>query len=456
MTSLKNTIFKSKYLLPLLIFIISLFVVFYQSLNIPKNTTFDEIEFAKLALQLQKTPYTPYSLYATGHATLYFYIILASFKLFGVSLFSLRLPAALFGILCPIVFYFMMKRIFQNGFLSSSRRRGSSLDSLLRGNDTWIPFLLSFIFITLRWYFNFARFGFEVTFLLFLELMSLLFIFFFAEKKQVRYLIFSAIFAGLAYNSYQPGRVFVLVPFFFLVTKILINNVIPTKVGIHQSLLNRFRIKSGMTILQYFLIPFIIFILPLTIYLNLHKDTRFYQQFYPDNHEMSLQEKKDFFVRNFISTTGIFLIKGDVNGRHNYPNKPALNPIVGTLFILGLIISIFQIKNKYNQLFLLWFILSLAPTLVTYPWENPNMLRTFTVIPSVIYFVGLTIKTIANLQISQQHKFKKILFLGIILLILISSLYELRTYFIHQSTVFQEAFEAERPLNSYLKGSNEK
>jgi len=456
MTSLKNTIFKSKYLLPLLIFIISLFVVFYQSLNIPKNTTFDEIEFAKLALQLQKTPYTPYSLYATGHATLYFYIILASFKLFGVSLFSLRLPAALFGILCPIVFYFVMKRIFQNGFLSSSRRRGSSLDSLLRGNDTWIPFLLSFIFITLRWYFNFARFGFEVTFLLFLELMSLLFIFFFAEKKQVRYLIFSAIFAGLAYNSYQPGRVFVLVPFFFLVTKILINNVIPTKVGIHQSLLNRFRIKSGMTILQYFLIPFIIFILPLTIYLNLHKDTRFYQQFYPDNHEMSLQEKKDFFVRNFISTTGIFLIKGDVNGRHNYPNKPALNPIVGTLFILGLIISIFQIKNKYNQLFLLWFILSLAPTLVTYPWENPNMLRTFTVIPSVIYFVGLTIKTIANLQISQQHKFKKILFLGIILLILISSLYELRTYFIHQSTVFQEAFEAERPLNSYLKGSNEK
>jgi len=211
-----------------------------------------------------------------------------------------------------------------------------------------------------------------------------------------------------------------------------------------------------MTILLYFLIPFIILISPLTFYLNIHKDTRFYQQFYPDNHEMTLQEKETFFVRNLSSTIGIFNIKGDVNGRHNYPNKSALNPILGILFIVGLCISVKGLKKNNNQMFLLWFFLSLAPTLVTYPWENPNMLRTFTVIPSVIYFIGLAIKTILDIKIIQKIIYRKILFMTIFGLIFISSVYELRTYFVHQSTVFKEAFEAERPLKTYLNIKNEK
>ncbi|PIY72321.1 hypothetical protein COY87_01585 [Candidatus Roizmanbacteria bacterium CG_4_10_14_0_8_um_filter_33_9] len=467
MTSFKNIIFNRRFVFPFLIFVFSLCVVFFEFLNIPKNTTFDEIEFAKLALQLNNKPYTPYSMYATGHATLYFYIILFSFKLFGVSLFSLRLPSAIFGVINPLIFYFIMKKVFKpfchpefiSRSLNNKKMPKPSQEEQVRHDNfllQYLPLILSFIFITLRWYFNFARFGFEVTFLLFLELTSLLFILLFSEKKQIKYLILSGIFTGLAYNSYQPGRIFILVPFFFLVTKVLINNVVPIKVGVHQSILNRFRIKSGMTILLYFLIPFIILISPLTFYLNIHKDTRFYQQFYPDNHEMTLQEKETFFVRNLSSTIGIFNIKGDVNGRHNYPNKSALNPILGILFIVGLCISVKGLKKNNNQMFLLWFFLSLAPTLVTYPWENPNMLRTFTVIPSVIYFIGLAIKTILDIKIIQKIIYRKILFMTIFGLIFISSVYELRTYFVHQSTVFKEAFEAERPLKTYLNIKNEK
>ena len=118
MTLPKSTIKKiSPYLLLLFA---GCFVIFYQFLSIPKNTTFDEIEFAKLAIQLSRQPYAPYSQLATGHATLYFYIILLSFKLFGVGLFALRLPAALFGILNPLVFYLILKKGFQKpGGISS-------------------------------------------------------------------------------------------------------------------------------------------------------------------------------------------------------------------------------------------------------------------------------------------------------------------------------------------------
>ena len=408
MTLPKNMIRK---IAPLLfLFLISSFVVFYQFLSIPKNTTFDEIEFAKLALQLGKQPYAPYSQLATGHATLYFYLILLSFKLFGVSLFTLRLPSAIFGILNPLIFYLILKKIFKNP----------------------LPFIFSLIFITMRWYFNFARFGFEVTFLLFLELTSLYFMFQFLEKKKFQNLIVSGIFAGLVYNSYQPGRIFVLIPLFLLVAHFLFK-------------------KGGRSVILYFLIPFFLLILPLIIYLNIHKDTRFYQQFYPDNHEMTLQEKGQFFMRNLTSTSGIFNINGDVNGRHNYPNKPALNPILDFMFLMGLLIAIIKIRERNNQLFLLWFFLSLAPTLVTYPWENPNMLRTFTVIPSVVYFVGLTIKKLSDISFLQKPVLKKVFLIVIFIIVGASSLYELRTYFVHQAQVFKEAFEAQRDITDYLK-----
>ena len=293
--------------------------------------------------------------------------------------------------------------------------------------------MLSIILISLRWYFNFARFGFEVTFLLFLELTSLYFMFSYLEKKKISKLVISGIFAGLAYNSYQPGRIFVLIPLLLLFSAIIKNRAILWKSAV------------------YFLIPFFLLILPLIIYLNIHKDTRFYQQFYPDNHEMTLEEKGQFFTRNLSSTAGIFHVNGDVNGRHNYPNKAALNQILGIMFLAGLFIAIVKIKERNNQLFLLWFFLSLAPTLVTYPWENPNMLRTFTVIPPVVYFVGLTIKHLSNISFLQKPVLKKLFLIVIVIILGVSSLYELRTYFVHQAQVFKEAFEAQRDITDYLK-----
>lgn len=416
-----------------LIFVVSLLLIFAYYLQIPKSTTFDEIEFAKLALQLGKQGYTPYSTLATGHATLYFYLILLSFKILGVSLFALRLPSAFFGILNPIVLYFVLKMVFPANPQPPIANR-------------ILPFILSLVFISMRWYFNFARFGFEVTFLLFLELTSLYFMlrYTICEGKNRVNIILSGIFAGLAYNSYQPGRLFFLVPLIMLFSYLFIS-FRQNKIKITPPRCNMSRF------ILPFIIPFMVLILPLSFYLMKNPDIRMYQQFYPDNHEMTIAQKGDFFLQNLASTAGIFHIRGDVNGRHNYPNKPALNPILGIMFVVGIILALKNFKNRNNQLFLFWFLLSLAPTLVTYPWENPNMLRTFTAIPSIVYFIGLSIIWVRNIKFS-HGAFKSKLVLGIMLLLLgISASYEIRTYFVHQAQVFKEAFEAERSLNSYLK-----
>jgi len=406
------------------------FLVFYRFLEVPRYLTFDEIEFAKLAVLLKKLPWAPYNSYATGHATLYFYILQCSLSIFGITTFGLRLPAAVFGVLAPLVLYGIARLLIP-------RTQHLLVTELF-------PFLMAFLLITSRWYLNFARFSFEVTFLLLLELLSLFFILSYERWRRLRFIMLSGIFAGLAYNSYQPGRIFFLVPLFMLVFHVI---------GWRRLLRLDFKplAHKKRLLVASFLAPFITLILPLTIYLSLHKDIRMFQQFYPDNHEMTLPEKWGYFTRNLTSTALIFNVRGDMSGRHNYPGKPALNPITGTLFLAGLGIALWRIKRRENQVFALWFILALIPTLVTYPWENPNMLRTYTVLPSVIYFVILPLITLSRHPLLRTNRAMMLFIASVVLLCTASAVYEMRTYFVHQSAVFEEAFEAHDPLIRYFE-----
>lgn len=421
-----------KKILPIIILtILSAFIIFYRFADIPKHLSFDEVEFTRLALSLDNKAYIPYSQLATGHSTLYFYILLASLKTFGINTFALRLPTAIFGILSVIFFYLILEIIYKKN----------------KELNTRYLILTTLVLLTSHWFLNFARFSFEATFLLSLELISIYFLLKFEDiKKATRsnflanrqgppwgcgglknlgssFLIISGFFSGLAFLSYTPGRIFFLLPLSFLI------------------------FKKNIKQLIYFLIPFIIIITPLTSYLLTHKDTRVDQQFFLMNHEMPVNEKLTGLWHNISSTALMFNIKGDVNGRHNYPNKPALNPILGILFIVGLLISIKDFKNIYNKLFLLYFLLSIFPALMTYPWENPNMLRTFTVLPSVVYFIGIAIYNL----IAIAPRWSNLILATCYLLLFFSCFYELRTYFKYQSTVFDQAFEIKLPLEKAIK-----
>lgn len=416
---------KIKNSLPLIFLtILSTIFIFYRFVDLPKNLAFDEVEFTKLALSLDGKPYSPYSQLATGHSTLYFYILLASLKTFGINTFALRLPSAVFGILSVIMFYFIIRLSFRN---------------------SPITYLLSLVFLSSRWLINFSRFSFEPTFLLFLELTSIycflkaktpfrvkfLNNLFYEKTVSGIFLILSGLFAGLAFNSYTPGRIFFLLPLIFII--------------LYKMKSLNDKIKN----ILLFLTPFLIVITPLIISLSSIKDTRIDQLFFWRNHEMTIRQKVTGTVQNTISLTSMFFYKGDMNGRHNYPGKPALNPILLGLFVFGLFRSIKNYKNKLNIFFIFYFIISMAPSIPIYPWENPSMLRTFTVIPSVVYFIGQGIITLRESRFFIKRKMTII-----IILILFSSLYELRTYFKYQAKVFESSFEITHSLEKAIKMEN--
>ncbi|MFA6017246.1 MAG: hypothetical protein WC744_04115 [Patescibacteria group bacterium] len=431
-----------KKIIPIIILTIaSALLIFYRFSDIPKYLAFDEVEFTKLALSLNNKPCIPYSQMATGHSTLYFYILLASLKTFGINTFALRFPAAIFGILSVTIFYLIIKKAFEQLNNLPSGRQGETMKQFL-------PFFLTLILLSSRWFLNFSRFSFEVTFLLFLELTSIFFLIKTVFQKERLSLIFSGIFAGLAFLSYTPGRIFFLLPLSFLVFQLF------------NSLTRKQFSNMAIKQLLYFLVPFIIMIIPLTSYLLTNKDNRVDQQFFLKNNEMTINEKASGLWSNISSTALMFFIKGDMNGRHNYPGKPALNPILGILFIIGLVISIKNWKNPYNFFSIFYFLLSIFPALMTYPWENPNMLRTYTVLPSVIYFIGNAIVVLDETALKilkNKMKLPKYFILNTLYFLLIfSSFYELRTYFKYQSLVFKESFEIRLPLDKAIKLPYEK
>lgn len=412
--------------------LVSAVIIFFDFPNIPHNLSYDEREFARLALSLENKEYVPYSPLATGHTTLYFYIILGSFKSFGVSPFALRLPAALFGVLGTIAFYLVMKQTFSKEFLHKI-----TPNTYLQHHDYFLPSLLTFIFLTTRWYFNFARFSFEATFLLFLELISIWCFFKFMNTRKVSYLLGSGAFAGLAYNSYTPGRLFFLLPLLFLSAEF--KNLRHIRSHIVRPFLA-------------FIVPFVIIITPVTFYLSIHPDIRINQLSYVTNDKMKIGEKIEFGIDNIKRTAMMFHLAGDMNGRHNYPGKATLNPLAGFFFALGILFALRKFKYFENSFFLTYFLLSILPMMLTYPWENPNILRSFTAIPAIVYFIGITIVLLHRLPFKSTF-----IAYGLWIIFYIAAIYDIRTYFIYQAlTVFPAAFEIDPLLfSSYVKGMYE-
>ncbi|CAN5176352.1 hypothetical protein BH09PAT2_BH09PAT2_07420 [soil metagenome] len=427
MTSRKNILAHNICLF--ILTLLSAVVIFYKFPHVPQNLSYDETEFARLARSLDQTGYMPYSPIATGHATLYFYIILVSMKLFGLTVFGLRFPAAVFGVLGTSIFYLVMRQIFSKEYIHKMIP-----SAYLEHHDYFMPSLLTFTFLSTRWYFNFARFSFEATFLLFLELVSIYFFLKYKKSLNWKYLIGSGLAAGLAYNSYTPGRLFSLMPLIFIAAEI--RSIRNLRFAMFQPLLT-------------FIIPFIIIIAPLTLYFSVHPDIRINQLSYVTNDKMQVGEKIEFGIQNIQKTLLMFHVAGDMNGRHNYPGKPTLNPLIGLFFAVGLVFAIRKIQLFENAFFLFYFVLSLLPMMLTYPWENPNILRSFTAIPAIIFFVGNGVLLIFKLPIKP-----KILICGLVIIFYAAGAYDLRTYFVYQAyTVFPSAFEIDPLLfPGYVKG----
>lgn len=387
------------------------FLIFFQFNEIPKGLANDEVDFIHLALNLEGVPYRAYTPEATGHTTLYFYVILFFFDTFGLNQFSLRFASAASGVIASILFYFIAREAFEKKYIVVPI-------PFLKPVKIEFAFIVAIVLLSMRWYFSFARFSFEASFLLMLELIALYTALLFRKSQSLGYLLIAALATGLAYNSYTPGRLFA----------VLIFGVIFVAS------------KNKRYHLPIFSVIFATLITPLTLYFMHNQDIRIQQQLYLSNPDLSLAEKVSFFFQNLWKNIVMLFGEGDVNGRHNYPYKSALNPILYSFLGLGIVHFIKTKRTFIQMLFIAYLLIGLLPTLLTYPHENPNMLRTYTILPSLAYFIGQGFMWMYD-QVRKDKKKTQLVGCAVVLLILFSGIYEARSYFMFQKLVYIQAFD---------------
>ncbi len=199
---------KIRILILLIFFTLGLVLRLYKLGLIPPGTNWDETVVGYTGYSILKTGKDEWGkkipIFTKGfgdyRSAVYSYLTTVPIKIFGLTPFAIRFPAAVLGSTGIIAFYFLIKNLFE--FYN------------LKGKSKNIAVIGAFLFTINPWNFFFSRYGFDVSSCFIFGLFSLTFVFLFLNKKKYLHLFFSIIFACLSIYSYHNARI--VIPFVFL------------------------------------------------------------------------------------------------------------------------------------------------------------------------------------------------------------------------------------------------
>lgn len=187
---------KEKYIL-ILIIGIAIFLRFFALGKVPISPDWDEAALGYNAYSIMQTGRDEYGKFLPVvlrsfddyKPALYAYFAIPFIKIFGLSVFSVRFPSALFGTLTIIATYFVVKLLFEENKHSNS-----------------IAGVTAFLLAISPWHIQFSRIGFESNVGLALNVLAVL-SFLIGIKKEKFFILTSCLMAINLY-MYQSEKVF--------------------------------------------------------------------------------------------------------------------------------------------------------------------------------------------------------------------------------------------------------
>lgn len=370
------------------IIIAAFFLRSYDIDNIPAGLYPDEAVNGTDALLANSTG--EYKLFYTsnyGREGLFINLQALTVKIFGNTLFGLKLWSILFGTLTVLGVFLLTKELFQ------SARAG-----LIGAYFTAFSY----------WAINFSRIGFRANMVPFILVFTFYFLFKGIRTRKYLDFIISGLIFGLGVHTYIAFRVSPLVMVAVLVALILT----------HKNFL-----KQYWRHILVFAFAMMVTATPMLL-------DFFY--FHPEHYAsrtggisvLNPEVNKGNLIGLLAKTFGLSLAKynfwGDQNWRHNYPPYPILNPLVGLMFLAGLCYSIFKFlrllwlrvfhgireeKFVVYTLLLSWFFVLLIPEFLAYE-GNPHALRAIGTIPVVFVFATIPVLWLLGKMAHYSHAFK--------------------------------------------------
>jgi 4-amino-4-deoxy-L-arabinose transferase-like glycosyltransferase len=307
-----------------------------------------------------------------GREGFFMWLIALAFKIFGVSIWSLKFAGAFLGIMTILGIYLLTKELLKKTVFSENRE--------------YVALLSSFLMAVSFWHTLMSRIGFRAISLPFILVFTFCFFFKGLHDKKLAYFIISGGLFGLGFYTYTSVR---LAPAIFLVLAIIYFFLF-----LREKLLKKYLLFAGT-----FSLFTILAALPLGLYFLNHKED-FISRAAPIS-VFAAANPLHALLQSLVLHLGMLNFYGDPNWRHNFAGAPMLPPALGILFIIGLVFSFFMVfkslKNKAvlkNEnftvgLFLIsWWFVMLLPGILTYE-GMPHALRTIGIMPAVFILVSM-------------------------------------------------------------------
>jgi 4-amino-4-deoxy-L-arabinose transferase-like glycosyltransferase len=296
-----------------------------------------------------------------GREGLMMWLVAFSFSIFGASVWSIKIVAAIIGISTVLGTYLLTKELFNKN----------------------VALISSFFLSVSFWHVNFSRFGFRAILVPFVLVFGFYFLFRGFKQEKILPFILSGIFFGLGFYTYISYRFIVLLLPIILLFWFLIYR-------------NKKQIKIFSTHTIYWLLTITAVALPIGVYFISHP-----QDFVGRASGVSIFSQANPIAAFFVSLgahLAMFNLWGDNNWRHNFSGAPELFWPVGILFLIGIILSAREIFKKSNYknlpsvigywLLAAWLFLMLLPGILTFEGV-PHALRTIGAIPPAYILAGL-------------------------------------------------------------------
>jgi len=226
------------------------------------------------------------------------------------------------------------------------------------------------------WHIQFSRNGFRAI----MAPLALIFLFYFFMKaykeEKLRYYVATGVALAAGFYTYLSFR---MVP------------LVLGALAIYVLVKDRQFLKKNFKNLAIMGVTFLLFMIPMFIHFyHVPEDIAGRSSTSIFNPELNGGSPIGTLVSNVTKTALMFNVHGDENYRHNLGGTAMLDPIVGILFWVGVVIVLLGIKKIENYLLLMWAGALSLPELLTAE-GIPHALRIVGIIPVVFLCVGLAV-----------------------------------------------------------------
>lgn len=423
----------AQYLLLFFIIILASILRLWQFGEVPVSPDWDEAALGYNAYSILQTGRDEYGEFLPiilrsfddYKPALYAYFIIPLIKLFGLTVFAVRFPSAIFGILTVLATFFLLKELFKK-------------------NN--IALLASFLLAVSPWHIQFSRIAFEANVGLAFNVFSALF--FLWSLKKPWFLVLSAVTMAINLYVYQSEKVFT--PLLLLALVVVFRKEL--------LLVPRKYIMISITLGLFISLPILHYTLTNKEALSRAQDVSIIANAIPilegnvqrlvrdrENHDymgLVLDNRRIIYLKNAISgylshfDFNWVFIKGDI-ARHQAPNMGLLYLWELPFLLIGIHQLLFRAFPKKTKIFLIsWLLIVPVPASVTS--DVPHAVRTLNFLPTFQIFTAIGLLTvimaISNIRYQiLRIQIRYLMFVMCFIFFVFNFSYYINQYFVQQN-----------------------